>query len=158
MKTLVVGWGNPIAGDDAVGLKAADAVAEHLANHERGDIDVIATSFGGFRLAERTLGYDRVLVLDARIEEGSGPDLTITRVAPDDLKASASVHHDGTLADALRALRTLDESELPEEVILMSVPIAPPTDWSEEMSTDAKAASERLAQAALLELEGIPLG
>jgi len=30
MSALVVGWGNPIAGDDAVGLKAADAIAEHV--------------------------------------------------------------------------------------------------------------------------------
>jgi len=159
MSALVVGWGNPIAGDDAVGLKAADAVAERVVEERLGGIDVIVTSEGGLRLAERTLGYERVLVLDARIGDAADETLSIERIAPRDGETAASAtRHDGSLADALGVLRALRSTQLPAEVVLLSVPIEAPTAWSEEMSKTADAAAARLADAALRELEGIALG
>ena len=157
MKTLVVGWGNPIAGDDAVGLAAAEAVAAQAA--ARRDLQVITTSHGGYRLAERALGFDRVVVLDAHIrsEENEEP-LQIGRINPADLNVPSTARHDGSLIDAFRALRALDADDLPKEIVLISVPIDAPTDWSDALSPAAQAASERLAQAALRELEGISVG
>lgn len=156
MKTLVVGWGNPIAGDDAVGLTAAETLAERLV--DRDDVRVIATSHGGFRLAERTLGYESVLVLDAHIGQEGDEDVSVSRIDPETLDVPSAARHDGSLVDAFRALRALDGDGLPKEIVLISVPIDAPTDWSEAMSPAAQAASERLAEAALRELEGIPVG
>jgi len=159
MSALVVGWGNPIAGDDAVGLKAADAVAEHVVEEGLGGIDVIATSEGGFRLAERTLGYDRVIVLDARIVERSTDEVSIVRVAPRESDAPTSpIRHDGSLADAMAAIGALGGKGLPVELVLISAPIETPRNWTEEMSKTADAAAARLADAALRELEGIAVG
>ncbi len=162
MKTLVVGWGNPIGGDDAVGLRAADAVAEKLVASGRDDVDVIGTSDGGFRLAERALGYDRVVVLDARVSEsacaggGSEEGIAIRRIAPRELSRSEHpTRHDGTLADAFRGLAALWRDGLPREAVLMSVPIVPPHEWSERISDDAEAAAKQLARAAFRELEEI---
>ena len=162
MKTLIVGWGNPFGGDDAVGLLAADAIAEKLVSRGRDDVDVIGTSDGGFRLAERTLGYDRVLVLDARVSEpacavdSSEEGIAIRRIAPRELsRSNHPTRHDGTLAEALCSLAALWRDGLPQEAVLMSVPIVPPSEWSEEMSDGAAAAAALLAQAALRELEGI---
>jgi len=156
MKTLVVGWGNPIAGDDAVGLAAAESVAAHAADHP--GIQVITTSHGGYRLAERALGYDRMVVLDAHIRAEDAEELSIGRIDPADLNVPSTARHDGSLVDAFRALRALDASELPKEIVLISVPIEAPTAWSEALSPAAQAASDELAQAALRELEGIPVG
>jgi len=156
MRTLVVGWGNPIAGDDAVGLAAAESVACRAANRE--DVHVITTSHGGYRLAERALGYDHVVVLDAHIRTEADDELSVGRIDPARLSMPSATRHDGSLVDAFRALRALDASELPKEIVLISVPIEAPTDWSEALSPAAQAASERLAQAALRELEGIPVG
>ena len=156
MKTLVVGWGNPIAGDDAVGLEAAETVAHHMTG--RADVDVITTSHGGYRLAERSLGYASVLVLDAHIGTANEADVSIARIDPADLDVPSTARHDGSLVDAFRALRALDANELPKEIVLISVPIEAPTVWSEAMSPAAHDASRRLAGAALRELEGIPVG
>jgi len=158
MKTLVVGWGNRIAGDDAVGLTAAEAVAARLGH--RKDVDVIVTSHGGFRLAERTLDFDSVVVLDAHIEEQGEPreSVSITRVKPQELEQPTATRHDGSLVDAFRAFKALESERLPTQIVLISVPIAPPTEWSEEMTPAALDAAERLAGAALRELEGIPVG
>lgn len=156
MKTLVVGWGNRIAGDDAVGLTAAETVADRLGN--RKDVEVIVTSHGGFRLAERTLDFDAVVVLDAHVDPGAAEDVSVTRVKPRELELPSATRHDGSLVDAFRALKALESERLPREIILISVPIEPPTEWSEEMTPAAQAAADRLAGAALRELEGIPIG
>ncbi len=157
MKTLVVGWGNRIAGDDAVGMTAAETIADRLG--DRKDIDVIVTSHGGFRLAERTLDFDSVVVLDAHIGQwDETADVSITRIKPRKLEPPTATRHDGSLVDAFRAFKALESERLPSEIVLISVPIDPPTEWSEEMTPAALAAADRLAGAALRELEGIPVG
>lgn len=156
MKTLVVGWGNRIAGDDAVGLIAAETVAERLVG--RKDVDVIQTSHGGFRLAERTLDFDSVVVLDAHVGGAAEEDVSIARIRPSDLEFPSVTRHDASLIGALRSLRALERARLPREIVLISVPIDAPCEWTEEMTPAALAAAERLAAAALRELEGIPVG
>jgi len=155
MKTLVIGWGNRIAGDDAVGLAAAEIVADRL---KQPDVEVITTSYAGFRLAERTLDIDRVVVLDAHVDSDGAKDVSVSRIRSQDLGRPSATRHDGCLVDAFRALAAFERERLPGEIVLMSVPIDPPTEWSEEMTPAALAAAERLAGAALRELEGIPVG
>ncbi|HNH78021.1 MAG TPA: hydrogenase maturation protease, partial [Anaerolineales bacterium] len=64
MKTLVVGLGNPILGDDGVGWKVAEEVRAQLS--EAGlDVDVECLSLGGISLMEHLIGYSRVILVDS---------------------------------------------------------------------------------------------
>lgn len=64
MKTLVVGMGNPIVTDDAIGVRLAEALAARL--RERPDVTVVPEcSVGGLNLLDVLSGYDRVVVLDS---------------------------------------------------------------------------------------------
>ena len=70
VKTLLLGMGNPILCDDAVGIRLAGAVAERLG--PRPGLDVVEEcSVGGLNLLEVIAGYDRVVVLDS-IMTGDG--------------------------------------------------------------------------------------
>lgn len=60
MKTLILGMGNPILSDDAVGL----ALAELLRNKIRG-ADVAASAMIGLSLFDLIMGYDTVFIIDA---------------------------------------------------------------------------------------------
>lgn len=63
MKTVVVGLGNPIVSDDAVGIRVAQEVRKNLG--KRVDTDVIEMYSGGLRLMEVLQGFDRAIIIDA---------------------------------------------------------------------------------------------
>ena len=99
------------------------------------------------------LGYDRVIVLDATVGRD---DLSLTRdvIRPREMEETDEpVGHDGSLVDAIRALRRLRADALPEEVVLLGAAIAAPRDWDDRLSSTAEPAAIELAEAALAELE-----
>ena len=69
MRTLVLGLGNPLLGDDAVGLKVAALVRERLDGAP--GVDVLEEEAGGLRLMERMTGYDRAVLVDAAVTGGT---------------------------------------------------------------------------------------
>ena len=150
MTALIIGWGNPIAGEDGLGWKAAELVREHVGR--AGPAEVVTTAHGALRVAERMLGYDRVVVLDAAVD-AEGSEIVRTVIRPQEIEATEGpIGHDGSLIDAVRALRRLRADGLPEEIVLYGAPIAAPRDWEDRPSTSMEEAAARLARAALAEL------
>jgi hydrogenase maturation protease len=92
MRTLVLGLGNEIAGDDAVGVLVARAVRTDVA----GVADVVESSASGLALLEIFAGYDRAVVVDS-IRTGRTPPGTVTELALAELGAvvAPSLHHTG---------------------------------------------------------------
>jgi len=98
MKTLILGLGNPLVSDDSVGLRVAEELKTRLA--DRPDVEVSEDYWGGLRLMERLIGYDRAIVIDA-IQTG-GPPGTIIWLTPGDLPTQRSASaHDVNLPTAL---------------------------------------------------------
>ena len=91
LKTLILGLGNSIVTDDSVGLRVAEVLRPLLA--DRTDIEVSEDYWGGLRLMERMIGFDRAIVVNA-IQTGAPPG-TIHRLTPDGLPTqhSASAHN-----------------------------------------------------------------
>ena len=89
-KTLVIGLGNPLVSDDSVGLRVADCLRPLLADQP--DVEVVEDYWGGLRLMEQMIGYDRAIVIDA-ICTGAGPGkihhLSLNSIAT---QKSASAH------------------------------------------------------------------
>jgi len=92
MRTLVLGLGNELAADDAVGLLVARAVREEF----DGDVDVAESSASGLALIEELAGYDRAVVVDA-IRTGRTPPGTITEMGLAEVGSvvAPSVHQAG---------------------------------------------------------------
>ena len=64
MKTLLVGMGNPILCDDAVGVRLARDFCKGLGHIH--DLDVVPEcSVGGLNLLDLFQGYERVIILDS---------------------------------------------------------------------------------------------
>lgn len=90
MKTLVLGLGNPLLRDDGIGLHVARELEKQFADDPA--VEVGEDYWGGLRLMERMIGYDRVIIIDAIL---TGGELgTIHLLTPDDIptQRSASVH------------------------------------------------------------------
>ncbi len=149
MRQQVIGWGNPLAGDDGIGPRAAELVSACCGH----TTEIITTSCAPFRLVEQMRGFDRVIVADVRVDPDDG---SVRRevIRPSDLPAHAGLtRHDGPLIDCLQSFRALADDALPEEIVLLSASIASPKNWTARLSETAETAATRLADAVCRELE-----
>lgn len=71
MITRIVGLGNDLLSDDAVGLEVARIVRERLGHRE--DIEFRESPVGGLRVLDDLLGCDRVVLLDAVVSSRHSP-------------------------------------------------------------------------------------
>jgi hydrogenase maturation protease len=82
MKTLVLGLGNDLLGDDGVGVLIARTLAARL----NGQVKIVESSVSGIGLLDVLAGYDRAIIIDALVTADSTPG-TIVELCPDDLRA-----------------------------------------------------------------------
>ncbi len=116
MKILVLGLGNPVVADDSVGLHVAAQLKGLLA--DRPDVEVDEDYWGGLRLMERMIGFDRAIVIDA-ICTGAPPG-TIHRLTPGAVPTQRSASaHDVNLPTALAFGRRAEAHLPPDENILL---------------------------------------
>jgi hydrogenase maturation protease len=136
-RIVVVGLGNPVLTDDAVGLQVAQALAERLA---AAPVDVIQASWGGMRFIDLLAGYDRAVIVDA-IEWKRGPPGTIYRLTADEAIPTlrAVSFHDMSMGSALALGRALD-IPLPVEVVFFAVEALETRTFSEVMTPAVAAA------------------
>ncbi|MGD0878133.1 MAG: hydrogenase maturation protease [Anaerolineales bacterium] len=160
MKTLVIGLGNPILGDDGVGWVVAEQVRSALSNpakgiHDPHSVEVETASLGGLSLMERLIGYERVILVDA-IFTGTQPVGTVSQFLLDDLPDLSAGHsasaHDTSLRNALHVGRDMDIF-LPadENVTVITIEAEAVYDFSQELSP-AIAATVPLATKKVLDL------
>ena len=138
MKTLILGLGNPLITDDSVGLRVVERLKPLLA--DRADVEVSEDYWGGLRLMERMIGFDRAIVVDA-IQTGSPPG-TIHRLAPDGIPTQRSASaHDVNLATALEFGRRAGVCLPPNDRIeLVGIEAADTLTFSEECTPSVRAA------------------
>jgi hydrogenase maturation protease len=70
MRTIVLGLGNPLRSDDSVGLHVVSELKPVLAG--RPGLELAEDYWGGLRLMERLIGFDRVIIIDAQ-RSGASP-------------------------------------------------------------------------------------
>ncbi len=133
MKTLVVGLGNPILGDDGVGWKVAEEVKKQLSTDSH--VDVECFSLGGISLMEHLIGYPRAILIDAfALDEPLG---SILMLKLDDLPNYSAYHttcpHDTSLQNAITMGKSLG-AKLPDEVMVVGVATKRIHEFGEELS------------------------
>ena len=87
-KTLIIGYGSPIRGDDAIGPLAADALE---AGPLPAGVTVIARHILTAELTEDIAAADRVIFLDATVE-GEPGEVRVRRLEPDATALSSMAH------------------------------------------------------------------
>jgi hydrogenase maturation protease len=151
VKTLVLGLGNPLLKDDSVGLRVAKMLREILPQNEQIEID--EDYWGGLRLMERMIGFDRAVIIDA-IQTGAAPG-TIHVLSPDDVPTQRSASaHDMNLPTAL-ALGRQAGAYLPDskDILLIGIEAADVQTFDESLSPEVEAALPHAVDAALFALE-----
>jgi hydrogenase maturation protease len=153
VKTIVIGLGNPILGDDGVGWQIVRQVRQR--REFPSDIEFDCLSVGGISLMERLIGYDRAILIDSFVTN-KNPVGTLLCFSLDELPNQALGHifsaHDTTLQNALEIGRELG-AQLPKEITVLAVEAQDVYDFSEQL-TPAVAAAVPIAIQAIINILG----
>jgi len=151
VRTLVLGIGNPILGDDGVGFHIAQELAKEIKDE---NIDVKDTSIDGLNLLELIVGYDKVIIIDA-IMTDDGEVGGICRLKPEDIggpaQSTISAHHLNLLT-TIKLGRRLFPKKMPGEVMVLAVGIQEVTEFTEEMTGKVKEAIPKVVNLVLEEV------
>jgi hydrogenase maturation protease len=166
MKTIVVGLGNPILGDDGVGWKVAEEVQKQLPSPqvprrsairvewnaakpkgERMAVDVEFLSLGGISLMEHLIGYQRAILVDAIKSDREIGSVVVVNLSemPDYSAFHIASAHDTSLQNALKLGKSMGVS-LPKEVIVIGIATDHVYDFSESLSPPVAGAVSRAAK------------
>jgi hydrogenase maturation protease len=158
MKTIVIGLGNPILGDDGVGWKVAEEVRQQLnlpsprLRHPslrsasqppagrgaggEGEVDVEFLSLGGISLMEQLIGYERAIIIDALASDQPNGTVIVSKLS--DLSDDSALHitsaHDTSLQNALKLGKSMG-ANLPDDVTIIGIATNRVYDFGEELST-----------------------
>ena len=152
MKTLVLGIGNDILGDDGVGIFIVREAARRISAV---DATVEETGAGGLSLLERIRGYDRLIIADAilteKTEVGKIHRLTLKDLA----KTNGSITpHDAALRTTLEIGNSLFPGEMPADVVIFAVETHNVEDIGSEMTPSVKSAVPKVVKMIMAEIEG----
>ena len=129
MKTLVLGLGNELLGDDALGILAARSI-----QNEAGELaDVCECNLVGMALLDILAGYKYAIIVDA-ICTGKNEVGAILQMKPEDLKSfpCVSPHYAG-LPDVITIARYLG-LKFPDQILILAVEIEKPLDIGKGLS------------------------
>jgi hydrogenase maturation protease len=149
-KCLILGLGNPLRGDDAVGFKTAERL-KGLIKDPQTVVEPLCA--GGMRVLDILEGFHSVVAIDAIVGTGKPTGEVFWfeeefTPAPGERVSSHSLH----LWDAIELGSTLG-MEMPEEVHLLAIAIGGHTSWSDALTTDALQGVNRAVEEVLRYLE-----
>ena len=146
-KIIILGLGNPILGDDGVGWKVAEKIAEQAPD----GIEVDFLAGGGLSLMERLVGYDRAILIDA-IDTGQVPKGSVRLFPLESLLNPFLGHlgsaHETNLLTALTLGRKLG-AHLPAQVLIVGIESADVYDFNDTLSEALTAAIPAAVKTAL---------
>lgn len=156
MRTLLLGMGNPILTDDAIGVRLARTLAPCLADHP--DLDIVEEcSVGGLELIDVFRGYERAFVLDSLRTVGGTPGHwhTFDAAALRDTVHLTNVH-DANFATALELGRRLGVA-LPEneDIHVFAVEVEDDCTFSDRMSPVLESAFPACAEGILARIRAL---
>jgi len=117
--TVVIGIGNPLMGDEGVGLSVVDALARRADDFP--GVDFIEGGTGGMKLLHLIHGRRRAVFVDcARMGEAPG---ALRRFDPEDVRSCKALAgfslHEGDLLSILEVARGLDRC--PEAIVIFGI-------------------------------------
>lgn len=150
MRTRLIGIGNPILRDDAVGLYVARKI-RLLAQRNGLDVDVVESEVGGFALMELMIGWDKIILVDAVKFDSVEPG-TVVSIDPRDLKTSHRLRsvHDIDLPTILDLGRYLGLS-MPSKVYVFGIQVKDDRSFGESLTDEVQNGMENAIQLILRE-------
>lgn len=143
-KTRIIACGNPLMGNDGVGLAVLDCL---LTDHP--DLDAVEGGLGGLGLLPLMEGYDRVIVIDAMTGYGMKGDVRVFREPPESRFFPMSLHDIGVV----ESLAVAKEIGYTTEVVIIGIEGGVIDTFSDELDPEVRAVVPRVCRMVLEERE-----
>jgi len=130
MKKVLFGLGNPIVGDDRIGL----SLLEELKSEISPEIKIIIGSKPAFSLMEEMIGFDEAYIVDAVFGEPPG-EVFETPLAELSKVAQMESMHRTNLFGAVKAGKRLGLS-LPEKIQVVGIKIKPAYEFTHDFTPE----------------------
>jgi hydrogenase maturation protease len=151
MKTVVLGVGNLILGDDGVGIHVANELRKYV-NDPKVTIDDAIT--GGMNLLDLILGYDKAIIIDA-VKTNDWDEGEVKRIPLGDFSTMHSCNpHDVSLMEAIEMAKKMGENRIPREIIIVGVVMKEiPCEFGEKLSKKIATAVPKAVEMTLNEIK-----
>jgi len=151
MRTIVLGVGNKILGDDGVGLHVVNELKKYIKNNSNVTIDEAAT--GGMNLLDLLLGYEKAIIVDA-VKSEDAEIGEVKRIPLDDFDTMHSCNpHDISLTEAIELAKKMGEDHIPREIIIIGIMMKQlPCEFKETLSKKISSAVPKAVELTLNEL------
>jgi len=138
-KTLVLGIGNPILGDDGIGIHIVRSLQTSLDSKE---ITFDEASASGLELAERLQGFQKAVLIDSmRTHQGRIGD--IHRLTYENMPALfGSSPHDLDLRTAVEFMK--QSTSMPKDIKIYGIETAETNTYTTEITPKVKEAADKL--------------
>jgi len=152
MKTIIIGVGNPILGDDGVGIHVANQLKQKNIANFNIKIDEAAT--GGMNLLDLIKGYDKAVIIDA-VKSNNGEHGMVERISIDNFTTMHSYNpHDVSLTEAIELSKKIGEKQIPKEIVVIGIIIKnSPCEFSEKLSDEISKAVPKAVEMVLNEIK-----
>ena len=152
MKTIILGVGNKILGDDGVGIHVVNELKKHLQNNSNVTVDEAIT--GGMNLLDLLLGYEKAIIVDA-VKSEDAEDGEVKRIPLSDFNTMHSCNpHDVSLTEAIVMAEKMGEKRIPKEIIVIGIMMKQiPCEFKEELSSNIASAVPKAVKMTLNELK-----
>ena len=151
-KIIILGIGNPILGDDGIGIHVVRKLKKLLDN--RSDIVIDEAMTGGMNLLDAIIGFDIAILIDAvhLTDEKIGE---VKRFQLHDLGTVHSCNpHDVSLFESIQLAETLGEVEVPKKIIIVGIVLHElPIEFSERLSPQVASAIPKAVQIVFNEIK-----
>ena len=144
--TVVLGLGNPILGDDAVGLRVAAELERLLGDDPVTDVRVVTSTRAGFELIDLLAGARHAIIVDC-VEAASPEPGRIRQLDLQHVSGASRLigPHDISVGVAFELAGTLG-IRMPETVEIYGIEVADTQRFGEALSPAAEAAAATLAR------------
>ena len=150
MKTIILGVGNPILGDDGVGNHIVNRLKEKITDP---NITIDEAITGGMNLLDLIIGYEKAIIVDAVKSENANTG-EVKRIPLGDFNTMHSCNpHDVSLVEAIKMAEKLGEKHIPKEIIIIGVMMKQiPCEFGEKLSKNIAAAVPKAVDMTLDEI------
>ena len=150
MRTIVLGVGNQILGDDGVGVHIANEVKKQNKNP---NVTIDEAITGGMNLLDLILGYDKAIIIDA-IKSDKKNHGEVKKIYLSDFNTMHSCNpHDVSLVEAIEMAKKMGEEKIPKEIIIIGVMLKEiPCEFGEKLSSEISAAVPKAVEMTLNEI------
>ena len=151
MKTIVLGVGNLILGDDGVGVHIANELKKRIHNP---DVTIDEAITGGMNLLDIILGYDKAIIIDA-VKTNDAKKGEVKRIPLNEFSTMHSCNpHDVSLIEAIDMAKKMGENRIPQEIIVIGIMMEElPCEFGENLSKEIATAVPKAVEMTLNEIK-----